>query len=237
MRQVPRYLLIGRGRLAQHWQHYFELLGIVPLSWHRGSPESLEALLQAADVVLVLISDDAISKFIEPHLGVVAVKWIHCSGSLSLEGVTGLHPLMTFTETPYELLHYRAITLICDDPDFDFKHCFPLLENPVYHIPKKDKAFYHALCVMSGNFTVILWQKFFNEAERRWGLPQEAITPYLNAIAKNIEQSPDAALTGPIARGDYGTIQKNIDALEHDPFRNVYQAVLQAYEENNYEVD
>ena len=35
MRQVPKYLVIGNGRLGQHLSHYIELLSLPHLAWNR----------------------------------------------------------------------------------------------------------------------------------------------------------------------------------------------------------
>ena len=42
-------------------------------------------------------------------------------------------------------------------------------------------------------------------------------------------ESGGAALTGPLARGDTGTIDLNLEALEGDSYQDVYRAFLRAH--------
>src|SRR5580692_11700670 len=99
MRQVPQYLVIGNGRLARHFLHYFSLQNIQSFHWHRAlSQELLTTLAREATHVLILISDNAIEEFIQAHLLSTRAKLIHCSGSLVTDKAIGAHPLMCFTE-------------------------------------------------------------------------------------------------------------------------------------------
>jgi phosphoglycerate dehydrogenase-like enzyme len=38
MRQVPEFGIVGSGRVARHFQHYFNLLGISVRAWSRREP-------------------------------------------------------------------------------------------------------------------------------------------------------------------------------------------------------
>ena len=88
------------------------------------------------------------------------------------------------------------------------------------------KKFYHALCVLSGNFTVILWNKFFTELEKTFNLEKEIAHPYLKTITKNLIECPESSLTGPLVRGDTETIKSNLESLSHDSFQLVYKSLL-----------
>jgi predicted short-subunit dehydrogenase-like oxidoreductase (DUF2520 family) len=82
---------------------------------------------------------------------------------------------------------------------------------------------------MSGNFTVLLWQKMFGDLEKRLGVPGAAAMPYLERVAANLRANPQGALTGPLARGDHQTIRKNIEALEGDRYQKIYQSFVDAH--------
>ena len=83
MRQVPKYLLIGNGRVARHFQHYFTLLQIPFAAWHRQEPlAKLHSQLEQATHILLLISDQAIDEFSITHLQGSNALRIHFSGSL-----------------------------------------------------------------------------------------------------------------------------------------------------------
>jgi predicted short-subunit dehydrogenase-like oxidoreductase (DUF2520 family) len=105
----------------------------------------------------------------------------------------------------------------------------PGLPNPAFAIPASERPYYHALCVMAGNFSTILWQKLLAEFQGRLHLPAAAAFPYLAQVAANITSDPDRALTGPLARGDAQAIAANLAALEGDPFHAIYSAFVKVH--------
>lgn len=231
MRQVPHYLIIGNGRVATHLQHYFALLQLPHSCWHRQQPHSLlNQELSRATHVLLLISDNAIETFIENHLLSFKGIRIHFSGSLVTDKAYGLHPLMTFSRRLYDFKKYQAIPFIIDHDAPPFEDLLPGLSNQHVRLDKVFKAKYHALCVLSGNFSCMLWQKLFNSLENEFNIPASLSHYYLQQQTHNLLTMPQTALTGPLVRGDYLTIDKNIAALENDPFQEVYKSFLVCYQ-------
>jgi len=231
MRQVPAYLLIGNGCVAKHFQHYFSLLELPFQTWCR--QESLDELSIKsvhATHILLLIKDDAINGFIQEHSQLFAQKiLLHFSGSLNSAKAYGCHPLMTFGSNLYDLSHYQSIPFVIDQHAPDFSTLLPGLSHPYVRLHESLKAKYHALCVLSGNFSCLLWQHFFKCLENELHIPSEIAFPYLQQQMKNILQSPETALTGPLVRNDRDTIVKNLAALEGDPFKQVYQSFVSSY--------
>lgn len=233
MGQVPRRPLgiVGDGKLARHFKEYFRLLGIPVSQWSRRIEKEtglrVEQALEDCSVILLLIKDSAIEAFWKEHPFLHAVA-VHCSGALALEGVPGFHPLMTFGEELYDRATYEAIPFVGETCAPSFREIFPQLNNPSFAIPRDQKAYYHALCVLAGNFTVLLWQKFFAEMEGRYGIPHDSGALYLQQITHNLSQSPKEALTGPIPRKDLPTLEKNLRALKGDSYEEVYRAFVKA---------
>src|SRR5690606_28613835 len=89
----PRYLIIGNGRVARHFEHYFTLLRIPTQSWSRkqNTIEELQELYFSADITLVLISDSQIEEFISAHPFLQSKPIVHFSGSLSTPLAFGAH--------------------------------------------------------------------------------------------------------------------------------------------------
>lgn len=224
-------LLVGGGRLARHMGRYLELEGIGFARWKRTDPRPFNDVQAQARRIVLLISDDAIEPFLEAHRGGDRELWIHCSGSLSTPLAEGAHPLMTFGSELYDLETYRSISFVTESGRAPFDGLFPELSNPAVTIRPEDKPLYHALCVLSGNGTILLWQKAF-AAMKRLGLPREALVPYLDRVVRNITTGSDP-LTGPLDRGDASTIRRNLDALRGDPYREVYQALIHAHREES----
>ena len=229
MRQVPEgstfYGIVGDGRASLHVQHYFRALNLPFQVWSRQSENIDPAeLFSDCHTILVLLKDTAIQHFILSQPKLKTKHWVHFSGALCIPEAQSTHPLMSFGAELYDITTYHKIPFICEAEKTSFTTLFPHLSNPHYNIPAQLKSQYHSLCVLAGNFTTVLWQKFFSELENTFSLPKAAAFPYLQKIAENLQRHPESALTGPFARRDYTTIQKNLHALEGDDFQKVYQA-------------
>lgn len=237
MRQVPsNYGIIGAGKMARHFSHYLDLLKISYQQWSRNTDPEFKKIRNAfkdCNPILLLISDTAIEPFIQQHTFLKNKNLIHFSGSLVTPLATSTHPLMTFSDNLYSLETYRTIPFVLEQ-NSKLSDLLPGLKNSSYVLKTEQKALYHALCVLSGNFTVLLWQKFFAELEESLNLPKAIAFPYLEQITKNLQQD-GKVLTGPLARGDQTTIQANLTALSNDPFQKIYQAFLETYNTLNKE--
>ena len=231
MGQVPPtesipLLLVGGGRLARHLGFYLELEGLPFASWRRCDDVAFEPLRDRAERVALLICDDAIEPFLERYRDGDRRVWIHCSGSLTTPLAEGVHPLMAFGPELYDLDTYRRVPFVCERGRRPLAELFPGLGNPRFTVDPVDKALYHALCVLAGNGTTLLWQRAF-AGFNKLGLPREALLPFLDRVARNLAVSPDP-LTGPLARGDRLTIDRNLEALAGDPYGEVYRALAGA---------
>jgi predicted short-subunit dehydrogenase-like oxidoreductase (DUF2520 family) len=241
LRQVPAknnqysYLIIGNGRLSKHFQKYFSLKNISFKVWSRSSGESLQLIGQYAKSVIVLIKDDEIENFLNENCKILSKDktWIHCSGMLSTNLAESAHPLMAFTDELYSLKKYESITFITEKGRKSFNELFPKLKNPNYQIKSSEKVLYHSFCVLSGNFTTMIWQFFFDYLKSK-NIPESAAYVYLETITDNLKNN-SAPLTGPIQRNDKNTIQKHLDSLSDHPVKNIYIAFLEAYDKMNKE--
>lgn len=234
MRQVPLSQtspvgIVGNGRLARHFQHYFQLLGLQVCRWsRRESTADPPQALASCGTVLLLIRDDAIVPFVEQWPELTGKRLVHCSGSLVTEAAVCAHPLMAFGDQLYDLQTYSGVVFAVDAgttlPDL-----LPGVPNRFFTVSTEDRPYYHALCVLAGNVSTMLWAKLFEELEHRFAVPAELAYPFLKQITANLLDDPHRALTGPFSRRDGETIRTNLDALEGDPFRAVYAAVAGMY--------
>ncbi len=214
------YGIVGDGRLARHFAHYLRLLGLPLQQWSRRAPADD---LAGCTVILLLVSDPAIQELAARYPGRTL---IHCSGSFLSDTVHGMHPLMSFGRELYARADYERIPFVAEDPEL-FRRVFPTLPNPVHAIRREDKARYHALCAMAGNFTGFLWAKLLQDFPATLGIPPEAAVPYLEQVCRNIAATPtqpERFLTGPIVRGDRVAVDKHLQALDGDAYRAVYEA-------------
>lgn len=221
-----QYLLIGSGRLARHLQFYFQSLDISLKTWDRAQdPQLLKQHLDICTHILLAISDSALENFHRLHLDGLEKTVVHFSGALAFSEMVGTHPLMTFGTELYAEDFYRQIHFVLD-VDKKISEILPGLTNPSSYLAREKKPLYHALCVMGGNFTTLLSQKMIKEFTAL-GLDPEASHLYMRQIVENVFADPHGALTGPLARRDQASVQRNLDALAQDPYQKIYQAFLQ----------
>jgi predicted short-subunit dehydrogenase-like oxidoreductase (DUF2520 family) len=228
-----KYLVIGNGRLARHLKFYFDNLGIKYSSWQRATNTAQELLEWAnqATRILLAISDSAIETVILSYPQIPQNKWVHLSGALSIPGIYSAHPLGSFGEKLNPAEWYPEIYFIIEQqkgmPNITLSELLPGLPNPSAQIISQDKPYYHSLCVLSNNFSTILFQKLFLGLEQELDIPRKAAYRYLKQTVFNLENNPNP-LTGPLARQDFGTIQKNIQALQQrdDNYADIYQAFV-----------
>jgi len=238
---MTHFAIVGGGRLARHFSEYFRLLEIPHTCWtrdHRSAFNSfaipdakqrLQAAVRGADRVLLLVSDGSIVTVLRQYPFLHEKQLIHCSGSLSIPGVAGAHPLMTFSGRLYPLETYQRVPFVTE-PGSSFTYLFPGLSNPNFEVDAKDRSRYHAMCVMAGNFPQLLWKVISDRFEQELDLPAAALHPYLRQLAENFIAAPHSSLTGPLTRDDGKTIERNLASLQGDPLQDLYTAFMRFYE-------
>lgn len=184
-----------------------------------------------ADFIFITTPDDAIASVASQ------VKWhagqsvVHCSGADSTEvleparrlgaHVGGFHPLQTFAsvEKAIENIPGSTFALEAEEPLMSLlKGMADALGGYWIELEASDKVIYHASAVIACNYMITLvklatdlWQSFGVSTPKAI----KALLPLLRGTINNIENiGIPQCLTGPIARGDIGTIKKHLSALQ-----------------------
>ena len=192
---------------------------------------SNQAVADAAELVFITTPDDAIAS------AAAKVKWlagqnvVHCSGADSTETleparkmgaqVGAFHPLQTFASTKQAIENIPGSTfaLEAEEPLLGtLKEMATILEGQWIELKASDKVLYHASAVIACNYMVTL-VKLATDLWQTFNVPTtqaaQALLPLLQGALNNIGTvGIPQCLTGPIARGDTGTIKKHIDALQ-----------------------
>ncbi|MFN8790172.1 MAG: DUF2520 domain-containing protein [Bdellovibrionales bacterium] len=206
------YLLIGSGRLSRHLQFYFHTIGLHFDHWDRQkSVETLDRALEKRPTVLLAISDQALQPFFDTHLKKRDLVVVHFSGALHLPGLIACHPLMSFADRLFPNEFYPRIGFAVTGTS-SLQDCLPELPNPSFPLRPEEKALYHAWCVLAAAGTQTLWKAARAQLMAQ-GVPSASFDSYLQQIAENFIRDPEHSLTGPWARNDRATIQKNEEAL------------------------
>ena len=232
--EQPNIVLIGDGRLARHLRRYFDELNLNHAIWSRRLEAAkccpaLEVLVQSDTRALLAISDRAVEPFIRSHPELRKAVRVHFSGRLASSLAIGAHPMFSFAGTFYDRELYERIPFVIDQGSPPLASLVPGLPNPCFFIEPERRERYHALCVLAGNFTTLLWRKFFFEIEKELGTPREQALPYLESITRGLSGT-GPPLSGPLSRGDQTTLHRNLEALKGDPFEQVYRAFVSPYE-------
>jgi len=237
--EVSQFALLGSGRVARHFQHYFRLLGLRLETWSRdGSPEfnsffeiddaqlRLAATLESATHVLFAISDRALPELVpvlrDDQIGV------HFSGAAHVAGLYSAHPLMTFGEDLQTLAWYKQIPFVLESEGPPWSALMPGLNNPAFSIQREMRPYYHALCSLAGNSTYLLWLEIAQRFENDLDLPRELLPPFLQQVLNNFAKSSSPLnFTGPVARADWPIVKTHLQTLNsHPDLLRMYQSHL-----------
>jgi predicted short-subunit dehydrogenase-like oxidoreductase (DUF2520 family) len=185
-----------------------------------------------ARLVLLAVPDDALAAVVDRLAGTGALGpgqiVAHTSGAHGL-GVLApavragaeplaLHPAMTFTGTPLDLERLRRGVCFGVTAPIGLRafatRIVADLSGAVEWIPEERRALYHAALAHGANHLVTL----VNEAMDRLldaGVtdPARVLDPLLHAALGNALRLRDGALTGPVSRGDAGTVAGHLAAL------------------------
>jgi predicted short-subunit dehydrogenase-like oxidoreductase (DUF2520 family) len=189
-----------------------------------------QELAEAAELVFITTPDDAIAQVCSEVQWHEGQSVVHCSGAHSVDilesarklgaAVGSFHPLQTFADVDQavENLPGSTFALEAEEPLLSMlKELIFLLNGNWVELKPGDKVLYHAAAVFACNYLVTLvklaldlWLDFGVSAKEA----TRALLPLLTGTINNIDNVglPDC-LTGPVARGDSGTIERHLSAL------------------------
>jgi len=189
-----------------------------------------QGVADTAELVFITTPDNTIASVASP------VKWhpgqsvVHCSGAASTDileparksgaRVGALHPLQAFASSKEAIKNIPGSTFAVEAEEpllSTLKDMATAIGGHWIELKASDKVIYHAAAVIASNYLVTLvklatdlWQTFSVPHDKA----TQALLPLLRGTLTNIETiGIPGCLTGPIARGDTGTIKQHLDAL------------------------
>jgi predicted short-subunit dehydrogenase-like oxidoreductase (DUF2520 family) len=209
-----RFAIVGRGRLGNALAAAlrastteFEVIG----------PLGHDPDLTGAEAVLLCVPDSQIGLAAAdvppgPLVG-------HCSGATGLEVLApheafSLHPLMTVTTSGARFAGAgAAIAGSTPRAEALARQLANTLELKPVVIPDADRAAYHAAASIASNFLVTL-EAMAERVAATTGVERELLVPLVRATVENwAELGAEKALTGPVARGDEATVERQREAI------------------------
>ena len=186
-------------------------------------------VVRSTDVVFLTIPDDAIGGLADSLPWREGQTAVHCSGATGVETLSSatsagalagaFHPLQTFTAAGQT---FTGVTFAIESESEPLRHILHRMATDLggrgIDLPPGARALYHVSGVLASNYLVTLlaeaadlWAQFgYNRAEAL-----DALLPLVRGTVENItRQGIPQALTGPIARGDRGTVATHLAALQ-----------------------
>jgi predicted short-subunit dehydrogenase-like oxidoreductase (DUF2520 family) len=205
-------------------------------------------VVERAELVLIAVPDDALPELVA---GLAATKaWqpgqlvVHTSGRFGwrvLEPAVAcgaiplaLHPAMTFTGTSLDLsrLVDCCFGVTAPNPVLPIAQALvvEMGAEPVV-IAEEMRGLYHAALAHGSNHLVTLVTQSLDLLSAAGvEAPGRLLGPLLSAALDNALRSGDAALTGPVARGDAGTVASHVSAIAvADQSGDTAASVLETY--------
>ena len=208
--------------------------------------KSLIGLIQSCDLLFITTPDDTIRE-IAAILAATGADMsckllVHMSGSLESRemdamqgrcaGLYSLHPMTSITGEPLDFsqVHLTLEGSGTDAAEAAMREFLQAMDLHYTRISGAHKLLYHAASCISANYTVTLVdiaQKIYSDIGFDKVTVQALLLPLMRQVIENIaEKGTEKALTGPVSRGDTGTIRKHLAALgEYGRYEDVYRLV------------
>ena len=188
-------------------------------------------VMAASDLVLLTVPDDVLADLVAGLAATGSIRpgqfVVHASGRYGvavLEAATregalplALHPVMTFSGTSTDLprLIGASFGVTAPEPLRPAAEALVLEigAEPVW-VEEELRPLWHAALSHGANHLVTLVAQSL-DLLRSAGVsePQRVLGPLLSASLDNALRSGDAALTGPVSRGDAGSVAAHVQAL------------------------
>lgn len=195
----------------------------------RGFAEA-PAILDEVELIVLAVPDDAIERLAGELRLYGGQALVHTSGVLGAEVLEparaagtqlgAFHPLVAFADTERAIAAFHGATVAVEGDDQLITHLADMadaLGATAVRLAPGSKAAYHAAAVLSaGGFVALL--DAIAELGAAAGLDEQgSLAVYGGLIEQTLGNARAlgirAALTGPMTRGDVGTLARHLDAL------------------------
>lgn len=192
-----------------------------------GRGDDVAGAAHGVDLVIIATPDGAIAEVAASITAVASTAVVHLAGSLGLDVLApherraSVHPLVSLAGNGAERLRGAWFAIAGDAIARDV---VAALGGHAVEVPDDQRAAYHAAACVASNHLVAL----LGQAERiaaSAGVPLEAYLDLVRGTVENIATlGPAAALTGPVSRGDWATVDRHLAALDPSE-RRAYEAM------------
>ena len=235
-----RYLHAGGLTIGGYFDRHPEKVRHAALATKSAACASASEVASRSDIILITTRDDQIAGACEAlcrhgdiagHHTVGHMSGAHASDILAVaqqHGATtfSLHPLQAFADEEKALAELPNTFFSLEGEKEHLQQVETLLGqigNPYFTITAQHKSLYHLSACILSNYLVTLMDCGLSALEQSGIDPRkgfQAMRPLIEGTLANIAaMGTTEALTGPIARGDSGTIERHIKALDRQGLR------------------
>lgn len=229
--RAPSVRVVGRGRAGGSFANALRAAGWFVDEIGHDAAELADAA-NGVDLVLLCVPDGSIAETAAAIAPVPTTVVAHCSGSSTLEVLepherrASIHPLVAL---PDRVVGARRLlgAWFAVAGDRLAHEVVAAMDGRAFDVPDEARVRYHAAAVIASNHLVALLGQVERVASTL-DVPLEAFLDLARGSLENVAQlGPAVALTGPVARGDWNTVNAHLEALPEDE-REAYRALSDA---------
>jgi predicted short-subunit dehydrogenase-like oxidoreductase (DUF2520 family) len=236
-------VILGAGNVATHlFDAFNKAKNITVVQWFNRDLKRIEpyknsvsitndfSKLVDADIYILAISDDAISKF-SKQLPINDKLVVHTSGTVGIHDLDKkqrrgvFYLLQTFSKDHH--IDFKDVPICIETLEKSdlkiLKDLAKAIGSPYYKISTEQRQILHLSAVYVNNFTNQLY-RIAHEISDVKGINFEILKPLILETAKKIQtMSPYMAQTGPAKRNDKKTIKKHLKLIENQDHKAIYE--------------
>ncbi len=247
-------VLLGAGNVAQHlYKAFNEAKTVTVNQWYNRTLTKLAPYantvaitdnlndLVAADVYILAVSDDYISK-LSKALPFTNRLIAHTSGSVSMHDldkkndISVFYPLQTFSKDADLVFSEIPICVeVYNKKDRPIlKALAAAIGCKIHKISTEQRQTIHLAAVFVNNFTNQLY-RIGHEICEADGIEFDLMKPLIEETAKKIQNmSPLKAQTGPAKRDDKKTLRRHLKQINNPEHKTIYQVLTAAIKKTHH---
>jgi len=250
MNRKNKIVLLGSGNVAEHLLRAFnksvnsEVIQLYSRNIETGKELSKKCNvdytnnlknLKDADLYLISINDSAISKF-SKSLPFENRLVAHTSGATDINTIdyknrpSVFYPLQSFTKG--KKIDFSNIPICLEAKSTtDYNKLFNIAEsisNTVRRVSSEERKYLHVSAVFVNNFTNHLFH-IGKEIADFHSVDFNLLKPLIKETVDKLQQkSPKDAQTGPAIRGDQSTMNKHLNMIPKEKYKDIYKLITES---------
>ncbi len=245
--------IIGAGKVGTAFAIVFKRIGFSVFIASKHSESAIRAAKIAcidsctiedaasANIVFLTVPDSEIVNVALSIKNVVKENQtiVHLSGALPVSiinflnaNVCSLHPLKSFADSLSSANTMEGTMFTFEGNAAAYKNIKPVVDKmncKIVKIQSKNKPLYHLAAVIVANYTVTLFnisQEILQSIGFNKNEAKDALLTLLRDVINNIkEKDAESALTGPILRGDFKTIELHLAQIKDKNLKTIYKSL------------